>query len=190
MWYFFFYKLTLYCDFMSAIPCFSGNNCWRFWGCWHSDWIWWWREWKTAGRGGVAVCLVYEVVHRRHVWHWHCVCIDVFLMKHIYGVFTSTLDYFMKFLPFYSTGPVCPSWPIMSFTATCAITVATHTFLENKQVSAQCLPKTKIWNCILAFLGRHHFLFFFRLKGDVPHRPGKPDVAVQNSRWTSKDNVL
>lgn len=83
MWYFFFTNIQYIVIFMSALPCFVGNSCWRFWGCWHSDWIWWWREWKTAGRGGVAVCLVYEVVHRRHVWHWHCVCIGIFSMKHI-----------------------------------------------------------------------------------------------------------
>lgn len=38
-----------------------------------------------------------------------------------------------------STGPVCPSWLIMCFTATCAITVATHTSSENKQVGVLCL---------------------------------------------------
>lgn len=85
------------CNFMSVFPLFLGNSCWRFWGCWHSDWIWWWGEWKTTGRGGVAVCLVYEVVHRRHIWHWHCVCIGIFLMKLKCRIFTSTLNYFMQF---------------------------------------------------------------------------------------------
>lgn len=73
-----FHKLTMNCDFMSGSPPVLGNDCWRLWGCWHSDWIWWWRQWETAWRGGVAMCLVYEVVHCRHVWHWHCVCILMF----------------------------------------------------------------------------------------------------------------
>lgn len=157
---FLFHKLTMNCDFMSASPHFLGNSCRRFWGCWHSDWIWWWREWKTTGRGGVAVCLVYEVVHCRHVWHWHCVCIGIYLMKYISRVYSSTWDHFILFLPF-STGPVCPLWLIMCFTATCVTTVAIHTFLENKQVSAQFLRKTKIWNCIWEFFGKHSFYYFF-----------------------------
>lgn len=30
----------------------------------------------------------------------------------------------------------------------------------------------------------------FRLEGDVSHSPGKPDMAVQNTRRAPKDNVL
>lgn len=36
-----------------------------------------------------------------------------------------------------------------------------------------------------------HLLFLcVRPEGNVPHSPGKPDLAVQNTRWAPKDNVL
>lgn len=65
----------------------------------------------------------------------------------------------------------------MCFTATSATTVATHTSLENKQVSVPCLRKIGICNKAF-FLADGTFVL--RLEGDVPHGPGKPDMAVKN----------
>ena len=59
----------------SVVVFYTGGSRGRLWGGWCSDWIRRWGEWEAAGGGGAAMCLVYEVVHCRHVCHRHCVCI-------------------------------------------------------------------------------------------------------------------
>lgn len=118
--------------FYKPIFFLTGNSSWRLWGCRCSDRIWRWGEWEAAGRGGAAVCLVYEVVHCRHIWHRHCVCMVMCLMVTEIKCWQVS---WCSLLPFsFSTGPVFPLWLIMCFTAMCAITAATHTSSENKQV--------------------------------------------------------
>lgn len=125
-----------------------GNSGWWLWGCRCSDRIWRWGEWEAAGRGGAAVCLVYEVVHCRHIWDWHCVrIVKCSISAEITG---APVVFMMDYLPLsLSTGPVFRLWLITCFTAMCAITAATHTSSESKQVGVRSLatcPKcSRMW---------------------------------------------
>lgn len=69
----------------------------------------------------------------------------------------------------------------MCFTAMCATTVGTLTSSENKQVGVLCLASITL-NFFEVLLKAQSPHLFSRLEGDVPHSPGKPDMAVQNTR--------
>lgn len=147
MWYLLSHTHTIYFNFISAFPCFFRKQLlkvlklltlwldlvmkrvednWERWSC-SVPCVW---SGSPQTRLALTLRMYWLIFDETHIKSFAC-----------------RLDYFKQVLPLYSTGPVCPSWLIMCFTAMCVTTVATRTFLENKQVSAHCLPKTKIWNC-------------------------------------------